>query len=71
MMKKRPVNEMLDLITERSPYLVNSTPYQTITAILDKSAISYVEKLEVKENLRVLCAVSGLSYDRLIRKVCR
>jgi hypothetical protein len=72
-MNKRPINKMLELIVERKPELAQSTHYTSIINTLAKSneSISYAEKLKVRDNLRVLCVVSGLSYERLIMRVCK
>lgn len=72
-MNKRPINKMLELIVERKPELTQSTHYISIINTLAKSNenISYTEKLEVRDNLRVLCVVSGLSYERLMMRVCK
>ena len=72
-MNKRPINKMLATVVERKPSVQASHQYNYIMKVLEKDndAITYAEKLAVREALRVLCAVCGLSYDRLIMKVCR
>ena len=72
-MNKTAINKMLAIITERKPSLRESYQYNYIMRMMDKSkgTLAYAEKLYVKENLRSLCAVAGLSYERLIMKVCK
>ena len=72
-MNKRPINKILATIVERKPSVQASHQYKYIMMVLDKDSkdITYAEKLYVKENLRSLCAVAGLSYERLIMKVCK
>ena len=72
-MNKRPINKMLAIITERKPSLRESHQYNYIVRMMDKpkGTLAYAEKLYIKENLRSLCAVAGLSYERLIMKVCK
>lgn len=72
-MNKTAINKMLDIITERKPSLRESFQYNCIVRMMDKpkGTLTYAEKLYVKENLRSLCAVAGLSYERLIMKVCK
>ena len=73
MMNKRPIDKMLAIIVEEKSDLTRSHQYNYIMKVLEKEsdAITYAEKLAVREALRVLCAVCGLSYDRLIMKVCQ
>ena len=72
-MNKTAINKMLDIITERKPSLRETDQYNYIMRMMDKpkGTLAYAEKLYVKENLRSLCAVAGLSYERLIMKVCK
>lgn len=72
-MNKRPINKMLALVIERKPMMQASHQYKYIMQVLDKDNkdISYAEKMMVRDNLRVLCAVAGLSYDRLLMRVCQ
>ena len=72
-MNKTAINKMLDIITERKPSLRESFQYDYIKRMMDKpkGTLAYAEKLYVKENLRSLCVVAGLSYERLIMKVCK
>lgn len=73
MMNKRPIDKMLAIIAEEKSDLTRSHQYNYIMKVLEKKSddITYAEKLAVREALRVLCAVCGLSYDRLIMKVCQ
>ena len=72
-MNKTAINKMLNIITERKPNLRETHQYNYIMRMMDKpkGTLAYAEKLYVKENLRYLCAVAGLSYERLIMKVCK
>lgn len=72
-MNKRPINKMLATVVERKPEVQASHQYKYIMLVLskDNEDISYAEKLMVRDNLRVLCAVAGLSYDRLLMRVCQ
>ena len=72
-MKKRPINKMLTIIIEEKSDLTRNHQYNYIMKVLEKDNkdITYTEKLAVREALRVLCAVCGLSYDRLIMRVCQ
>ena len=72
-MNKRPINKMLALVVERKPTVQASHQYKYIMQVLskDNKDISYAEKLMVRDNLRVLCTVAGLSYERLLLKVCQ
>lgn len=72
-MNKRPINKMLDVIVERKPEAQASHQYKYIMQVLAKSneAITYAEKMMVRDNLRVLCTVCGLSYERLLVRVCK
>ena len=72
-MNKRPINKMLATVVERKPSVQASHQYRYIMLVLskDNEDISYAEKLMVRDNLRVLCTVAGLSYDRLLMRVCK
>lgn len=72
-MNKRPINKMLDILVERKPTITETFTYQEIMNVLSKSNenITYAEKMMVKEGLRTLCIICGLSYERLVMKVCR
>ena len=71
-MSKRPINKMLATVVERKPDVQASHQYKYIMMVLDKDNknITYTERLMVRDNLRVLCKVAGLSYDRLLMRVC-
>lgn len=70
---KKPINEILNIIIEQKNDLTKSQQYQYISKVLKKESkdITYPEKLAMREALRTLCVVAGLSYDRLILKVYR
>ena len=72
-MNKRPINKMLAAVVERKPDIQASHQYKYIMMVLDKDNkdITYTERLMVRDNLRVLCKVAGLSYDRLLMRVCQ
>ena len=72
-MNKRPINKMLSTVRELKPEVQASHQYKYIMLVLskDNEDISYTEKLMVRDNLRVLCTVAGLSYDRLLMRVCK
>lgn len=72
-MNKRPINKMLAIVVERKPSVQASHQYQYIMMVLSKDSkdITYTEKLMVRDSLRSLCVVAGLSYERLIMKVCK
>ena len=72
-MNKRPINKMLEIVVERKPSVQASHQYKYIMMVLSKDSkdITYAEKLMVRDNLRSLCVVAGLSYERLIMKVCK
>ena len=72
-MNKRPINTILDIIVERKPTIKETCTYKETMSILTKGneSITYAEKMMVRDNLRSLCVVAGLSYERLIMKVCR
>ena len=72
-MNKTAINKMLNIITERKPCLRESYQYDYIMRMMDKpkGTLAYAEKMYVRENLRSLCAVTGLSYERLLMRVCR
>lgn len=72
-MNKRPINAILDIITERKPSIKETYTYQETMDVLAKRSecITYAEKAMVRDNLRTLCVLAGLSYERLIMKVCR
>lgn len=72
-MHKRPINDILALVVERKPEVQASHQYRYIEQVLtkDNKDITYAEKLMVRDNLRVLCTVCGLSYERLLMRVCK
>ena len=72
-MNKRPINTILDIITERKPSIKETYTYRETMDVLAKRSecITYAEKMMVRDNLRMLCIFAGLSYERLIMKVCR
>lgn len=72
-MNKRPINTILDIIVERKPSIKETCTYQETMDVLskDNKSITYAEKTMVRDNLRTLCILAGLSYERLILKVCR
>lgn len=72
-MNKRPINTILDIIVERKPSIKETCTYQETMDVLskDNKSITYAEKIMVRDNLRALCILAGLSYERLILKVCR
>lgn len=72
-MNKRPINKMLAAVVERKPEVQASNQYKYIMMVLgkDNKDITYTERLMVRDNLRVLCTVAGLSYDRLLMRVCQ
>lgn len=72
-MNKRPINTILDIIVERKPSIKETCIYQETMSVLskDNKNITYAEKTMVRDNLRTLCILAGLSYERLILKVCR
>ena len=72
-MKKRPINKMLETVVERKPAVQASHQYRHIVSVLEKNNkdITYAEKMMVRDNLRALCTVAGLSYDRLLMRVCQ
>lgn len=72
-MNKRPINKMLATVVERKPEMQASHQYKYIMMVLakDNKDITYAEKMMVRDNLRVLCTAAGLSYERLVMKVCR
>ena len=72
-MNKTAINKMLAIVVERKPSVQASHQYKYIMMVLSKDSkdITYAEKLMVRDNLRSLCAVAGLSYERLIMKVCK
>ena len=72
-MNKRPINKMLATVVERKPEVQASHQYKYIMLVLskDNEDISYAEKLMVRDNLRTLCTVAGLSYDRLLMRMCQ
>ena len=72
-MNKKPINKMLATVVERKPEVQASHQYKYIMLVLskDNKDIGYAEKLMVRDNLRVLCTVAGLSYDRLLMRVCQ
>jgi hypothetical protein len=54
------------------PEVQASHQYKYIVMVLNKDNkdITYEEKMMVRDNLRVLCTVAGLSYERLLMRVC-
>jgi hypothetical protein len=72
-MNKRPINKMLATIVECKPSVQVSHQYRYIMMVLDKNTkdITYTEKIMVRDNLRALCTVVGLSYERLLMRVCK
>ena len=72
-MRKRPINKMLATIVEREPCVQASHQYRYIVLVLskDNDSITYTEKMMVRDNLRTLCTVVGLSYERLLMRVCQ
>lgn len=72
-MNKRPINEILAIVVERKPSLVETYPYKETMDVLARRSecITYAEKMQVRDNLRILCILAGLSYERLVMKVCR
>ena len=72
-MNKRPINKMLATVVELKPEVQASHQYKHIMMVLNKDNedITYAEKLMVRDNLRVLCTVAGLSYERLLMRVCK
>lgn len=72
-MNKRPINKILDIIVERKPSIKETYTYQETMDVLAKrnDCITYAEKMMVRDNLRMLCVLAGLSYERLVMKVCR
>lgn len=71
-MNKRPINKMLSTVRELKPEVQASHQYKYIMLVLNKDNkdITYEEKMMVRDNLRVLCTVAGLSYERLLMRVC-
>lgn len=71
-MNKRPINKMLSTVRELNPEVQASHQYKYIVLVLNKDNkdITYEEKMMVRDNLRVLCTVAGLSYERLLMRVC-
>ena len=72
-MNKRPINKMLSTVRELKPEVQASHQYKYIIMVLskDNKDITYAEKMMVRDNLRVLCTVAGLSYERLLMRVCQ
>lgn len=72
-MNKRPINKMLATVVELKPEVRASHQYKYVMMVLNKDSkdITYTEKLMVKDNLRALCKVAGVSYDRLLMRVCQ
>ena len=72
-MNKRPINKMLCTVRELQPEVQASHQYKHIMMVLNKDNedITYEEKLMVRDNLRVLCKVAGVSYERLLMRVCQ
>lgn len=71
-MNKRPINKILSTVRELMPEVQVSHQYKYIMLVLNKDNkdITYEEKMMVRDNLRVLCTVAGLSYERLLMRVC-
>lgn len=72
-MNKRPINEILTIIIERNPSLAETYTYKETMDVLARRSecITYAEKMLVRDNLRTLSILAGLSYERLVMKVCR
>ena len=72
-MNKRPINKILATVVERKPEAQASHQYKYIMLVLskDNKDIAYAEKMMVRDNLRILCTVAGLSYERLLMRVCQ
>lgn len=72
-MNKRPINTILDIIVERKPSITETYTYKETMDVLAKRSkcITYAEKMMVRDNLRTMCILTGLSYERLVMKVCR
>ena len=72
-MNKRPINKMLSTVRELKPEVQASHQYKYIMMVLNKDNknITYTEKMMVRDNLRVLCTAAGLSYERLLMRVCQ
>ena len=72
-MNKRPINKILSTVRELKPEVQASHQYEYIIMVLNKDNkdITYEEKLMVRDNLRVLCEVCGLCYERVVLKVCQ
>ena len=72
-MNMRPINKMLSTVRELKPEVQANHQYKYIMMVLTKENedITYTEKMMVRDNLRVLCKVAGVSYERLIMKVCK
>lgn len=72
MMNKRPINKMLSTVRELKPEVQASHQYKYIVLVLNKDNkdITYEEKMMVRDNLRMLCTIAGLSYERLLMRVC-
>lgn len=70
-MKKRPIEKMLDIIIEKDESLARSHSYKWVRKTLEKKTedLTYTDKYALREELRSLCAVCGLSYDRLLFRV--
>ena len=72
-MNKRPINEILTIIIERKPSLAETYTYKETMDVLARRSecITYAEKMLVRDNLRTLRTLAGLSYERLVMTVCR
>ena len=72
-MNKRPISAILDISTVSEPATNEIYTYQETMDVLAKRSecVTYAEKMMVRDNLRMLCVLAGLSYERLIMKVCR
>ena len=72
-MNKRPIYQILDILVERKPSIKETYTYQETMDVLSHrvETITYTEKMMVRDNLRIMCVLCGLSYERLVMKVCR
>lgn len=72
-MNKRPINIILGIIVEREPSIKETCTYQETMDVLAKRSecITHTEKMMVRDNLRMLCILAGLSYERLLMRVCK
>ena len=72
-MNKRPIYQILDILVERKPSIKETRTYRETMDVLSHrvETITYAEKMMVRDNLRIMCVLCGLSYERLVMKVCR